>query len=89
MEYFLEFGVLKAFYMVPSHSHQCSNGYLLCYQFVPQVPNVFSIAPHFIIFKNTYLSLKVKHNNHFNLLETNYNISWVKRYEFLLVITYV
>jgi hypothetical protein len=59
--------------MVPSHSHQAFNGYLLWYQFVPQVSNVFSIAPHFILFKSTYLSLKQKHNDHFNLLETNYN----------------
>ncbi len=69
----MEFGVLKVFCMVLSHSHQGSNGYLLCYRLVPQVPNVFSIALHFIIFKSTYLSLKRKHNNHSNLLETNYN----------------
>jgi hypothetical protein len=49
----LEFGVPDAFHMVLSRSHQVPNGYLLCSQFVPQVP--ISNTHYLICFAQTPL----------------------------------
>jgi hypothetical protein len=49
----LEFGVRDAFHTVLSCSHQVPNGYLLCSQFVPQVP--ISNTHYLICFAQTLL----------------------------------
>jgi hypothetical protein len=48
---FLNFGVPNVFHMVIINPvHQVLNCYLLCSQFIPQVPNVFPITLHFLSF---------------------------------------
>jgi hypothetical protein len=54
---FLIFGVPNVFHMVIINPfHQVLNCYLLCSQFIPQVPNVFPIALHFLSFLKFFFS---------------------------------
>ncbi len=53
---FLIFGVPNVFHMVIINPfHQVLNCYLLCSQFIPQVPNVFPIKLHFLSFLIIFL----------------------------------
>ncbi len=54
---FLNFGVPNVFHMVIINPfHQVWNCYLLCSQFIPQVPNVFPITLHFLSFHFIFLN---------------------------------